>query len=230
MVTLDIDGKKYEVPTEWKDITLEYWYGWHEIIKSHEQKHKAKQKEGEFDEENPFSKISNVEMLKMNRDIFQYITKIDDATLDRCDVDSIARAMEFIGQVTQEYEPKALDGFMFEGEKYFFPKEAMYDNTFGDYIEATQLDMTIESMKHGVFDVLPEQMAILCRKIGEEYDEDSINEKTERFKKLTMDIVWEFSFFLSIQSLKLTKVFQTYSEPELQKLEKLEQRESTKSL
>jgi hypothetical protein len=230
MVTLDIDGKKYEVPTEWKDITLEYWYGWHEIIKSHEQKHKAKQKEGEFDEESPFSKISNVEMLKMNRDIFQYITKIDDATLDRCDVDSIARAMEFIGQVTHEYKPKGVDGFMFEDEKYFFPKEAMYDNTFGDYIESTQLDMTISSMKHGVFDVLPEQMAILCRKVGEEYDEDSINKKTERFKKLTMDIVWEFSFFLSIQNLKLTNHFQISLLQNQLKQEELEQRESTKSL
>ena len=211
MVKLDIDGKKYEVPTEWKDITLEYWCGWYDIIKSHEQKHRAKLKEGEFDEEKPFSKISTVEMLKMNTDIFQYITKIDDNTLQRCDVDSISRAMEFIGKVTEEYSPMGVDGFMFEEEKYFFPKEAMFDNTFGDYIESTQLDMTIDSMKHGVFDVLPEQMAILCRKAGEEYDEDAIDKKTEKFKLLTMDIVWEFSFFLSIQNLKLTNHFQISS-------------------
>ena len=69
---------------------------------------------------------------------------------------------------------------MFEEEKYFFPKEAMFDNTFGDYIESTQLDMTIDSMKHGVFDVLPEQMAILCRRAGEKYDEDNIDKKTEK--------------------------------------------------
>jgi hypothetical protein len=230
MVTLDIDGEKYEVPTEWKDITLEYWYGWHEIIKSHQQKHKAKQKKGEFDEENPFSKISNVEMLKMNRDIFQYITKIDDAKLDKCDIDSIARAMEFIGNLTTEYKPKGVDGFMFEDEKYFFPKEAMYNNTFGDYIEATQLDMTISSMKHGVFDVLPEQMAILCRKAGEEYDENIIDEKTEKFKKLTMDVVWEFSFFLSIQNLKLTNHFQISSLQNQLQQEELEQMESIKDL
>ena len=147
----------------------------------------------------------------MTTEIFQYITKIDDNTLQRCDVDSISRAMEFIGKVTEEYKPMGVDGFMFEEEKYFFPKEAMFDNTFGDYIEATQLDMTIDSMKHGVFDVLPEQMAILCRKAGEEYDEDNIDKKTERFKKLTMDIVWEFSFFLSIQNLKLTNHFQISS-------------------
>jgi hypothetical protein len=138
MVTLDIDGKKYEVPTEWKDITLEYWCGWYDIIKSHEQKHKAKLKEGEFDEENPFSKISMVQMLKMNTEIFQYITKIDDNTLQRCDVDSISRAMEFIGKVTEEYKPKAIDGFMFEEEKYFFPKEAMFEQKQLQQVELEQ--------------------------------------------------------------------------------------------
>lgn len=211
MVTLDIDGKKYEVPTEWKDITLDYWCGWFDIIKINEQKHKSKLKEGEFDETKPFDKISTVEMLKMNTEIFQYITKIDDKTLQMCDVDSVSRAMELIGKVTEEYQPIGMDGFMFEEEKYFFPKEAMFNNTFGDYIESTQLDMTIENMKHGIFDVLPEQMAILCRKAGEEYDEDVIDKKTERFKLLTMDIIWEFSFFLSIQNLKLTNHFQMSS-------------------
>ena len=211
MVTLDIDGKKYEVPTEWKDITLDYWCGWFDIIKINEQKHKSKLKEGEFDETKPFDKISTVEMLKMNTEIFQYITKIDDKTLQMCDVDSVSRAMELIGKVTEEYQPIGMDGFMFEEEKYFFPKEAMFNNTFGDYIESTQLDMTIENMKHGIFDVLPEQMAILCRKAGEEYDEDVIDKKTERFKLLTMDIIWEFRFFLSIQNLKLTNHFQMSS-------------------
>ena len=65
-------------------------------------------------------------------------------------------------------------------------------------------------MKHGKFDVLPEQMAILCRKASEEYDDDAIPAKADKFKKLSMDIVWEFSFFLTMQSVKLTRTFQTY--------------------
>tara|TARA_A100001201_G_scaffold103355_1_gene88666 strand:- start:1479 stop:2141 length:663 start_codon:yes stop_codon:yes gene_type:complete len=211
MVTLDIDGKKYDVPTDWKDITLEYWCGWYAIILKHQEMHKSRLKEGEFDENKPLEKITSTEMLSLNKEIFQYITKIDDETLKRCDLDSISAAMEFIAKVTEEYKPKGLKSFIFEEEEYFFPQEAMYDNTFGDYIEATQLDMTIEHMKHGSFDVLPEQMAILCRKIGEKYDDKEIPKKTERFKKLTMDIVWEFSFFLSIQNLKLRNHFQMFT-------------------
>ena len=82
-------------------------------------------------------------------------------------------------------------------------------NTYGDFIESTQLDMTIDSMKNGRYDILPEQMAILCRRIGEEYDEDLIAEKAEKFKNLKMDSVMEFAFFLTNQSIKLQRAFNT---------------------
>ena len=87
-------------------------------------------------------------------------------------------------------------------------------------------------MKHGRFDVLPEQMAILCREVGEEYDDDIIPEKTEKFRELTMDIVWEFSFFLTMQSIKLTRTFQTSLMKEEEGEEKTEslQVDSTTSL
>ena len=76
-----------------------------------------------------------------------------------------------------------------------FPKEFLRRNTFGDYIESTHLESTIEIMKHGRFDVLPEQMAILCRRADEEYDDDAIPAKTEKFKELTMDSCGSSVFF-----------------------------------
>ena len=88
----------------------------------------------------------------------------------------------------------------------------MKGNTFGDYIESSQLDMNQESMVNGHYDVLPEQMAILCRRIGEEYDEDEIKIKAEKFRYLKMDIILEFSFFLTKQSLALNKVLEMYLE------------------
>ena len=74
----------------------------------------------------------------------------------------------------------------------------------------SQLESTIKIMKNGRFDVFPEQMAILCREVDEQYDDDVIPAKTEKFRELTMDIVWEFSFFLTMQSIRLAKTFQTY--------------------
>ena len=109
----------------------------------------------------------------MNRDIFMYLTNINENDIKELEVESVNNAVETVSELLQKYEPRGLDRFEFDGETYFFPKEFLKRNTFGDYIESTHLESTIKMMKHGRFDVLPEQMAILCRKIDEEYDDSS---------------------------------------------------------
>ena len=202
MVEIKIQDTTYEIPTEWKDITLKWWYGLYAIISKYNEK----------DEEGSPIEVehSEVEVLRMNRDIFLYLTGINVNMFQKLDIESVTQAVSTVGKLLEEYKPKGIDRFEFDGDTYFFPKEFLRKNTFGDYIESTHLESTIKIMKHGRFDVLPEQMAILCRKIDEEYDDDAIPSKTEKFKELTMDIVWEFSFFLTLQSVRLTKTFQTY--------------------
>tara|TARA_R100001440_G_scaffold57671_2_gene77530 strand:+ start:152 stop:841 length:690 start_codon:yes stop_codon:yes gene_type:complete len=214
MIEIQIKKDKYEIPTEWKDITLEYWCGLYNIIKKYTETAQDTEKE-EVQE----SKLDELTVLKMNREIFKYVTGLNDAMLNKLDLESVNTAVGTIGQMMEEYKPKGIDRFEFEGEVYFFPKEFLKRNTFGDYIEATQLDATIQMMKHGKFDVLPEQMAILCRTIDEKYDDDKIPSKTDKFKQLTMDIVWEFSFFLTMQSVKLTRTFQMFLGKEGEELE-----------
>ena len=216
MIEIKIQDKKYEIPTEWKDITLNYWCGLYQIIN----KYNKRDEEGNVVEH----KHTEVELLRMNRDIFMYLTKINENHMNMLDIESVDNAVTTFSSVLQEYEPKGIESFELEGKTYMFPKEFLKRNTFGDYIESTHLDSTIKMMKHGRFDVLPEQMAILCREVGEEYDDDIIPEKTEKFRELTMDIVWEFSFFLTMQSIKLTRTFQT----SLMKEEEVE--EKTESL
>ena len=202
MVEIQIQDKKYEVPTDWKDITLKWWCGLYNIINQYT---KLDDEGNEIEQEH-----SEVEVLKMNRDIFMYLTNINENDIKELEVESVNKAVETVSELLQKFEPKGIDRFEFDGETYFFPKEFLKRNTFGDYIESTHLESTIKMMKHGRFDVLPEQMAILCRKIDEEYDDDVISSKTDKFKELTMDIVWEFSFFLTMQSVKLTRTFQTF--------------------
>ena len=209
MVEIKIQDKTYSIPTKWEDITLKWWYGLYTIISQYNQK----------DEEgNPVEvEHSEVEVLKMNRDIFMYLTGIGQNMMSKLDMDSVNTAVSTVSDLLQEYKPKHIDRFVFEDETYFFPKEFLKRNTFGDYIESTQLDATIQMMKHGKFDVLPEQMAILCRTIDEEYDDDIIPSKTDKFKQLTMDIVWEFSFFLNKRTLASINVIKTFSEMAEQK-------------
>ena len=226
MVEIKIQDKSYEIPTEWKDITLRYWCGLYSIINQYNKR----DDEGNLIE----AEHSQVELLKMNRDIFIYLTGISHNEMNMLDVDSVNAAVATFSQTLEEYKPKDIDRFEFEGEEYLFPKQFLRRNTFGDYIESTHLESTIEIMKHGRFDVLPEQMAILCRRADEEYDDDAIPAKTEKFKELTMDFVWEFSFFLTMQSVKLTRTFQmflgkTEEEVEIEKIKFLQLDSTTSS-
>lgn len=202
MIQIKIQEDTYDIPTEWKDMTVEYWCGLYSIINQYNKR----DEEGNIIEEDH----SQVQILKMNRDIFMYLTGLAQSEMEKLDIDSVNAAITAFSGALEEYKPQGIDRFEFEGETYFFPKEFLKRNTFGDYIESTHLESTIKIMKHGRFDVLPEQMAILCRKAGEEYDDDVIPSKTDSFKKLTMDLVWEFSFFLTMQSVKLTRTFQMF--------------------
>lgn len=202
MIQIKIQEDTYDIPTEWKDMTVEYWCGLYSIINQYNKR----DEEGNIIEEDH----SQVQILKMNRDIFMYLTGLAQSEMEKLDIDSVNAAITAFSGALEEYKPQGIDRFEFEDETYFFPKEFLKRNTFGDYIESTHLESTIKIMKHGRFDVLPEQMAILCRKAGEEYDDDAIPSKTDSFKKLTMDLVWEFSFFLTMQSVKLTRTFQMF--------------------
>tara|TARA_R100001463_G_scaffold1958_4_gene8385 strand:+ start:1683 stop:2363 length:681 start_codon:yes stop_codon:yes gene_type:complete len=202
MIQIKIQNTNYDIPTKWKDMKLNYWCGLYAIIN----KYNKRDKEGNIIEEDH----TEVELLKMNRDIFMYLTGLNANEMEKLDLESVNAAINAFSGALEEYKPKGIEKFELDEKTYYFPKEFLKRNTFGDYIESTHLDSTIKIMKHGRFDVLPEQMAILCREIGEEYDDDIIPEKTEKFKELTMDIVWEFSFFLTMQSVKLTRTFQMF--------------------
>ena len=78
--------------------------------------------------------------------------------------------------------------------------------------------MNTSFLKHGRFDIIPEQMAILCKKVDEEIDFENLDAKTEKFKKLTMDIVWEFSFFLNKRTVASLELIKSFSEMEEQKV------------
>jgi len=203
MIQLEIGDKEYEVPSSWEEVTLEYYCGVWVILDKYRYIIEPKE-----DEEVDADLIQRT-TFKMYGEVFKYMTGIDDETLKKVPIEQVANLIEGIQELMDRYEPKGIDSFELEGEKYWFPFEFMRESTYGDYIEASQLELNTKYLENGRFDVLPEQMAILCRKDLEEFDEDEIEEKTKRFKKLTMDIVWEFAFFLNKRNSVLMQGFLT---------------------
>ena len=216
--------KEVVIPVEWKDITVRYWGELATIIKSHYDSATNKNKEDKH--ENPLltqyaqteniNELNGVQGAKMNADIFSYITGLTKEEVALVDVSQIEAVISTINTLTEEYKPEGIKSFDFEGETYYFPSEFLKKETYGDFIESTQLNMYIKDMENGRFDILPEQMAILCRMSDEEYNDEAIPEKAEKFRELTMDIIWEFSFFLTQRTERLSKLFLMYSEKQQQ--------------
>lgn len=219
-ISIKTQGESVDVviPTEWKDITLSHWTELSTIIQKHQKNTKLKktslqEKYADFDDvEKILEDVDFVDSVSLNKDIFCFLTGLDNDDMKKTDINQVSKVIEVIGMLTEEYKPEGIKSFELEGETYYFPSDSLRNNTYGDFIEATQLDMTVEHMKNGRYDVLPEQMAILCRRIDEDFDEGLIPEKTKKFKKITMDIVYEFAFFLTIQSKRLLKISNMYSE------------------
>ena len=114
MIEIQIKEEKYDIPTEWKDITLEYWCGLYNIIKKYTETAEEEEKEEVVE-----PKLDEVKVLRMNREIFKYVTGINDAMLNQLDLESVNTAVGTIGQMMEEYKPQGLDRFEFDGDVYF---------------------------------------------------------------------------------------------------------------
>ena len=75
MVEIKIQDKSYEIPTVWKDMTVEYWCGLYAIINQYNKR----DDEGKIIEEDH----SEVQLLKMNRDIFMYLTGLSQDNMEK---------------------------------------------------------------------------------------------------------------------------------------------------
>ena len=219
MLIIDVlDGdstKTINIPTDWEDMTLNYWCGIFRILNKYKSKKDFSEKIIEDNEK--ASLVSYTD--EMKKEIFQYVAEISDEDIDSVDMEQATTVLNAMDVFRDEYVAKGVKSFDFEGDTYYFPMDNLLDNTFGDYIEATQLEMNIEQLTNGNYDVFPQQMAILCRKLGEEYDEEKIKERTESFRKLKMDTVLEFAFFLTNQSQKLANALAMYSEEKEEEVE-----------
>ena len=214
MLVIDINGKQKDIPSDWKEMTLEYYCGIYQIL----QKYKRTEEQDKSDEGKDLTKFFFTQEIKMYNELFCYMTGMSKENVKKVKTEEIEAVISSLDNILEEYKPKGITNFEFEGDIYYFPMNFFREGTFGEYIESTQLEMNTEYLKNGRFDILPEQMAILCKSVDEEVDLDNIDDKAKAFKRLTMDIVWEFAFFLNRQTSNSLNVIQTFLGKEAQKV------------
>ena len=200
MLQIKYDRKKKEVFSEWSEITIKEFHGLYQIIRRFE----------DVDLDN-----DTTQKLIFMRDYVSYLLKESPEYVEMMNVKHIEKLDAGTHNLLTDFKNKDLRMFDFEGERYFFPTDNMRTSTFGEFIEVSALDQSIEILKNGKFDVVAEQMARICKRADEidtYLEDDVVKERAEKFQNLTMDIVWEFNFFLLKQQGVLAKISQPFGE------------------
>lgn len=116
---------------------------------------------------------------------------------------------------TPIYEPKGIESFQFEGERFLMPNGLkILDKYLPNHSEKAISFIEGQAIFKAYFETketgnISMLIAIYCRPKGEKYDEGRVLERAEKFKKLTMDIAWEVFFYISGQLNILTKTINT---------------------
>lgn len=206
MFNFNINDVKYSLPEKWQEITLPRYVAYlrlHEDLLS------------EFDEDVTYSEIFAVYP--------EYFIKvisfwgIPEEVLKNTDINEVFSLYHvFTNLINKQPDFERKETFEWKGKTYRYPRYAhdfngsapMGGEAFGDVTEAMQVRSAFEGIIAGKFDVVPKQIAILCSNTTD-HKERVANSK--ELESITMDIVWEFTFFLTSYMIRSGLILKSYS-------------------
>lgn len=225
MLKIKLGGKEVEVPQRWEEVTFSRFRKFIDLAKSFKTEEELEEEfmEEEKDMKELHKTLAN---LQSNSKMVAYWTGMTEDEVALCDVDAVGEVIKDLAFITEAYVPMNLKSFKFKGEEYFMPNPELKKETFGTYIEAEQVEINSQMLKRGKIDALTRQVAILCKKEGEEtVSESEIDKRVELFEELDMATLWDVGFFLTkLESLLITN-FLTLANQEETIKQKLLQKE-----
>ena len=188
-----INKKEIELPTSWEDVSWEKFLGFSKLIDKLTVKGKVDSK----DEAAQWQRT--LDELKDNTQILSFWCGLPEEEIGMLDMEDANKIMKLLSFVSESYKPIHIDSFTLGDEQFFLPEKFMENSSFGRYIEAEQLELHANMLEKGKIEILPRQIAILCKKQGEKekLNDDIIDERAKKFEKLDMATVWDIGFFLN---------------------------------
>ncbi len=193
-----LNEKNITLPDTWYDVNFKKFKGFSELVKGFMPRAE--------DDADKAAELDNALMdLEDNTKILCYWTGLTEEEISMINLDTANDVMNHLGFLNETYNPVHIEKFELDGEKYYLPKEFMKKSSFGRYIEAEQLEIQSNMLKEGNLGILPRQIAILCKKEGEEekLDDAIIDKRARLFEDLDMATIWDVAFFLTKLEQKL---------------------------
>ena len=200
MIEVKVGDKEINIPSSWVDVTFERFLGFSKICETFEDRDDTENKQEDRSLENALKDLED------NTKILSYWCNLSETEVSMMEMKDAEYIMKPLSYLNEEYVPIPIDSFTIGDEKFFLPEEFMAKSSFGRYIEAEQLELQTKLLKQGRIEIMPRQIAILCKKEGEEekLDDNLIDKRAELFKKLDMATIWDVGFFLTKLEQKLT--------------------------
>jgi len=193
-----INEKEVNIPNSWLECSFERFLKFANLLKTIERE--TKEVKTDVDEWE-----QALQDIKDNTKILSFWCEMPESEISLIDLDVANDVMTTLDFLNEAYNPININSFTIGEEKFILPENLMKNSSFGRYIEAEQLELHANMLEQGRLDVLPKQIAILCKKEGEEekLDDDLIDKRAKMFEKLDMATIWDVGFFLSKLEQKL---------------------------
>tara|TARA_R100001244_G_C5163443_1_gene131199 strand:+ start:1441 stop:2091 length:651 start_codon:yes stop_codon:yes gene_type:complete len=187
-----LNEKEVKIPNCWADVSFKQFMEFSKLIGGFEDKGEVK----EGDEVAQWERT--LDDLKDNTKVLSFWCNLDEQEVSMLDLDMASEVMKTLAFVSEPYTPIHISSFKIGDEKFILPEELMQKSSFGRYIEAEQLEMQANLLEKGRIEILPRQIAILCKKEGEseKLNDDLIDKRAKLFEKLDMATIWDVAFFL----------------------------------
>ena len=203
-----LNEKAVELPEGWEDVSFRQFVSFSKLIGGFKERKEVK----EGDEVAQWERT--LLDLRDNTKVLSFWSGLDESEVSLLDLDLATEVMKQLDFISEAYDPIHIDSFKIGDERFFLPTELMAKSSFGRYIEAEQLELQANMLKTGQIEILPKQIAILCKKSTEEekLDDDVIEKRAKLFEDLDMATIWDVGFFLGKLEQRLTLAFLTSQE------------------
>ena len=217
MTEFNLNDNIIELPDNWMEVSFGDFVGFTKLIQNFVNREAANKNDVTKEWEN--ARLD----LKDNTQILCYWSKLTEEQVSMLDIDVAANLMNHLTFLNESYVPIHIESFVLKEEKFYLPVEFMQKSSFGRYIEAEQLELHSNMLDKGNLDILPRQIAILCKKEGEseKLDDGIIDKRAEMFKKLDMATIWDVAFFLNKLEQRLVISSLTLQEVEVMQKQEL---------
>lgn len=191
-------------PEGWEEITLKQFSEYNKLISDYQEFINNADLESDVQANELL-----IKEIELNFNICENFSKLPSEDVYALDIALVRDYIESLDFLTNEYKPKEIKYFKFDGVNYNIPSNIGLNTKFGQYIESLQAEMNTRYTDKNSVIYLAHQIAHIVDN-GEDWDGAERDALAEKFEDLPASIGLDFSFFLSQKCIIYSQAYLQY--------------------